>query len=45
MATPAGDVKIVWQTFHQRLRGFILQRVHNPADADDILQEVFVHIY
>jgi RNA polymerase sigma-70 factor (ECF subfamily) len=45
MATPAGDVNLVWQTFHQRLRGFILQRVHNPTDADDILQEVFVRIY
>jgi RNA polymerase sigma-70 factor, ECF subfamily len=45
MATITSDVKAIWRSFHQRLRGFILQRVHNPADADDILQEVFVRIY
>lgn len=45
MATTTSDVKAIWQQFHQRLRGFILQRVNNPADADDILQEVFVRIY
>jgi RNA polymerase sigma-70 factor (ECF subfamily) len=45
MATTANDVKAIWQEFHQRLRGFVLQRVNNPADADDILQEVFVRIH
>jgi RNA polymerase sigma-70 factor (ECF subfamily) len=45
MATPTSDLKAVWQEFHQRLRGFIRQRVNNPADVDDILQEVFVRIY
>jgi RNA polymerase sigma-70 factor, ECF subfamily len=45
MATSTSDLKTVWQEFHRRLRGFILQRVHNPADVDDILQEVFVRIY
>jgi RNA polymerase sigma-70 factor (ECF subfamily) len=45
MATSTSDLKTVWQEFHQRLRGFILKRVHNPADVDDILQEVFVRIY
>lgn len=45
MAATTSDVKAIWQEFHQRLRGFILQRVNNPADADDILQEVFVRIY
>lgn len=42
--TPASDMKTVWQAFHQRLRGFILNKVNNPADADDILQEVFIRI-
>ncbi|PMB52916.1 RNA polymerase sigma factor SigZ [Fischerella thermalis CCMEE 5201] len=45
MATTTNDVKAIWQEFHQRLRGFVLQRVNNPADADDILQEVFVRIH
>ncbi len=45
MAATTSDVKAIWQEFHQRLRGFILQRINNPADADDILQEVFVRIY
>ncbi|MEE3717305.1 RNA polymerase sigma factor SigZ [Tumidithrix elongata RA019] len=41
----ANEVNYLWQTFHHRLRGFILQRVQNPSDADDILQEVFLRIY
>lgn len=45
MADPTSDVKAVWQAFHQRLWGFIGQRVNNPADVDDILQEVFVRIH
>jgi RNA polymerase sigma-70 factor (ECF subfamily) len=45
MATTTSDQKAIWQEFHQRLRGFIAQRVNNPADVDDILQEVFVRIY
>jgi RNA polymerase sigma-70 factor (ECF subfamily) len=45
MATHTSDIKTVWQEFHQRLRGFLLQRVKNPADADDILQEVFIRIH
>jgi RNA polymerase sigma-70 factor (ECF subfamily) len=45
MATITSDVKAVWQEFHKQLRGFILKRVNNAADADDILQEVFIRIY
>jgi RNA polymerase sigma-70 factor (ECF subfamily) len=44
METSASDMKTVWQAFHQRLRGFILHKVNNPADADDILQDVFIRI-
>lgn len=35
----------LWQTFHDRLQQFIRQRVQNPADADDIVQEVFLRIH
>ena len=34
----------LWRTFSSRLRAFIISRVGNPADADDILQDVFVKI-
>ena len=35
----------VWEEFSDRLKGFILQRVHNEDDADDILQDVFYKIH
>jgi RNA polymerase sigma-70 factor, ECF subfamily len=43
----AMDDKInhLWQEFHDRLLGFIRQRVNNPSDAEDLLQEVFLRIY
>ncbi len=39
------DLTALWQEFHDRLYRFIQQRVNNPADADDILQEVFLRIH
>jgi RNA polymerase sigma-70 factor (ECF subfamily) len=35
----------IWNEFSQQLRGFILKRVPDPADADDILQDVFVKLH
>lgn len=35
----------IWEQFGGRLRGFILKRVDDPQDADDILQEVFLKIH
>jgi RNA polymerase sigma-70 factor (ECF subfamily) len=35
----------VWEAFSERLRAYILKRVSDPADADDILQDVFVKIH
>jgi len=35
----------VWEQFSRRLRAFILRQVADPADADDLLQEVFVKIH
>ncbi len=35
----------VWETFHAQLRAFIGARVGDSADADDILQNVFVKIH
>ncbi|NCJ07887.1 RNA polymerase sigma factor SigZ [Synechococcales cyanobacterium C] len=39
------DLIALWQAFHDRLYRFIQQRVQNPTDADDILQEVFLRIH
>jgi RNA polymerase sigma-70 factor, ECF subfamily len=33
-----------WQELHERLRPFVARRVQTPADADDVLQEVFVRL-
>jgi RNA polymerase sigma-70 factor (ECF subfamily) len=35
----------IWEDFGQRLRSFILKRIDDPRDADDILQEVFIKIH
>ncbi|MGH2593595.1 MAG: RNA polymerase sigma factor SigZ [Anaerolineae bacterium] len=35
----------IWNEFSQQLRGFILKRIPDPTDADDILQDVFVKLH
>lgn len=35
----------VWNTFSQQLRAFLSTRVYSPADADDLLQEVFIKVH
>jgi len=37
--------QVLWAEFRDRLRGFIARRIANEADADDILQEVFLRIH
>jgi RNA polymerase sigma-70 factor (ECF subfamily) len=39
------DTHQIWLEFGDRLRAFIARRVGNAADADDILQEVFLRIH
>jgi RNA polymerase sigma-70 factor (ECF subfamily) len=34
-----------WEEFSGQLKGFILRRVPDPMDAEDILQEVFVKLH
>lgn len=41
----ANDTHLLWTEFSDRLRGFIAWRVANEADAEDILQEVFLRIH
>jgi RNA polymerase sigma-70 factor (ECF subfamily) len=35
----------IWSEFSDRLRGFIARRVDSKADAEDILQDVFLRIH
>src|SRR5215211_1136583 len=39
------DTQQIWSEFAERLRAFIARRVDSDADADDILQEVFLRIH
>ena len=41
----AAKTEAVWREFHERLRAFVSRRVKQPADVEDILQEVFVRIH
>ncbi|WP_455243910.1 RNA polymerase sigma factor SigZ [Petrachloros mirabilis] len=41
MTIPAG----MWEQVHKGLRAFILKRVSNDAEADDILQDVFLRVH
>jgi RNA polymerase sigma-70 factor (ECF subfamily) len=35
----------IWNEFSRQLRGFILRRIPDPDDVDDILQDVFVKLH
>jgi RNA polymerase sigma-70 factor (ECF subfamily) len=35
----------IWEDFSSRLRGFILKRVQDEHDAEDILQDVFLKVH
>jgi RNA polymerase sigma-70 factor (ECF subfamily) len=37
--------EVLWDAFHQRLRSFVARRIENPADVDDIVQDIFVRIH
>lgn len=39
------DTEAIWKDFDAKLRRFILRRVSNEADAEDILQEVYLKIH
>jgi RNA polymerase sigma-70 factor, ECF subfamily len=38
------DITHIWSDFHKELKNYIVKIVKNKADADDILQEVFIKI-
>ena len=39
------EFKQLWQEYSDRLRRFLLSRVDNPADVDDLLQEILIKTY
>lgn len=38
------DIQLIWHRFHKELKQFIVSKVGNTTDADDILQDTFVKI-
>jgi RNA polymerase sigma-70 factor (ECF subfamily) len=38
------EITNIWAEFHKELKRYIAKAVKNPADADDILQDVFIKI-
>jgi RNA polymerase sigma-70 factor (ECF subfamily) len=43
--TQVSPTQQIWAEFGERLRAFIARRVDSDADADDILQDVFLRIH
>lgn len=41
----SNQTKKIWDSFNQRLSRFIAHRVSNKADAEDLLQEVFLKLH
>src|SRR5687768_14970360 len=37
--------EVLWDAFHQRLRTYVGRRIENPADVDDVVQDIFVRIH
>ena len=40
--TASPSIADIWQQYQAALKGFLLTRVANPADAEDLLQEVLI---
>jgi len=50
MCTPcqpehSSETAALWETFHEEIRGFIVKQVPTQADAEDILQDIFLRIH
>ncbi len=39
------DTAEIWNAFSGKLRGFLYRSLGNPADVDDVLQDVFVKVH
>ena len=40
-----GETEAAWREFHDRLRAFVSRRVRHAADAEDIVQRVFLQMH
>ena len=38
-------IEVVWNSFHEQLKAFVLRRARSHFDADDILQTVYVKMH
>ena len=45
MGTVTADTERVWSELHAGLRRFVGRRVRNPADVDDVVQQVFLRVH
>lgn len=43
-ASASALIPDLWQDYHQRLTLYVLKRIHNQSDAEDIVQTVFLKI-
>ena len=39
------EFKQLWQEYRHQLRNFLLSKVKNPSDVDDLLQEILIKTY
>ncbi len=39
------DIKQIWQDYRHELHRFLLSRVRNPDDAEDLLQDILIKTY
>jgi len=39
------NIELLWKTFSEKVRSFILSKVKDEALADDLLQEVFIRVH
>lgn len=39
------DSTTLWDELHQSLHGFVIRRISNPTDVDDLVQEIFLRIH
>jgi RNA polymerase sigma-70 factor, ECF subfamily len=45
MAAVALSTDTAWAELHTNIRGFVARRVRQPADVDDIVQQVFLRVH
>jgi RNA polymerase sigma-70 factor, ECF subfamily len=45
MSAVAPSTDTAWAELHTNIRGFVARRVRQPADVDDIVQQVFLRVH